>query len=284
MFDRFQPSRILPGPEQDWDGCDVVYGPTVSKLPYVLPYPATSYLMFMGTSNEWGGENWFAEVLRSRVAIRVPGAAYYGAGLNVTGTATADTYDHSGSPPHCALTSTAAPTTAVLQARRAATVPWAAVRAAGVPRSGQVAIGTTAIGSRQYRLVVPNQLIPPTTSANASSAAMYGSVSGAATLLVRTRTLGARFLDPSVPSGARASAFLAVTPGGSQRALLQYRTAAGQWRGLTYTTLSAGRGTATFTWLHRGTAAFRWYVPASLSPAGLPVAATFTPAFPLTVR
>lgn len=284
-LDRYQPNRILPGPEDDWNGCDVVYGPVVRSLPYVLPYPATSYLMYMYTSNEWGGQAWFAEVLRSRVSMRAPAGAYYNSSLAITGTATADTFVHSGSPPHCALTATAAPLTAALQARRDASTPWAAVTPTGVlPRTGQIDVRTPAIGTRQYRLVVPNQLIPPTTAANASSAAMYGSASGPATPIVRTRILGARFLDPTIGSGQQATAFLAVSPAGSQRALLQYRTAAGQWRGLTYRTLSSGRGTATFRWPHRGTTAFRWYVPAGLSPARLPVAATFTPAFSLSVR
>ena len=283
-LDRFTPSRILPGPGQDWDGCDVVYGPEVTSLPFVLPYPATSYLMYMYASNEWGDQTSFAEVMRSQVSISPHQPVDYGAGILARGGGSAISFMQSGSPPLCRADVRAVPKTFVLHARRDATAPWAAVRSGQVSANGSFVTVAGALGARQYRAVVPNQLVPPTGYADAASAAMYGSVSEVRAVLVRTRTLGARFLDPSVPYGARASAFLAVAPGGSQRALLQYRTANGLWRGLTYKTLASGRGTATFTWLHRGSTAFRWYVPASISPARLPVAASFTPAFPLTVR
>lgn len=84
--------------------------------------------------------------------------------------------------------------------------------------------------------------------------------------------------------GTKPQAYLRVDPAGSQRAALQFKNASGGWQGVTYKSLSSGRGIAVFNWNRRGTTQFRWWVPGSTTSTGLKIDPIYTAAFPLTVR
>jgi hypothetical protein len=172
--------------------------------------------------------------------------------------------------------------TVVVQARKDARYAWVAVGSTRTDAGDKFSYRVTNPGTRQYRVVVPNRVTPA--SGTQGPRAELGTATLPRTVTATTRVLSAKFLTPTVTYGHASAAYLAVSPAGSQRALLQSRSATGTWSGVAYKTLAAGKGSVAVTWKKRGVTAFRWYVPASTTSTGLTVGATISPSFNLTVR
>jgi hypothetical protein len=131
-------------------------------------------------------------------------------------------------------------------------------------------------GARTYRVAVNSSESNPTV--------YYGSTSQTAQLRSVTRVMSAKFIKPVISLGTQPQAYLWVNPAGQQRAALQWKNPSGIWQGITYKYLYDGKGLVAFAFNRRGTFQFRWYVPGTSTVDGLPVDATYTGPFSLTVN
>jgi len=131
-------------------------------------------------------------------------------------------------------------------------------------------------GAKNYRLSVG--------SSSSNGQVYYSNVSRTGQLRSVTRVVSAKFIKPVISYGTQPQAYLWVDPAGTQRAALQWKDPSGVWQGITYKNLYDGKGLVAFNFNRRGTFQFRWYAPATTSPDGLPVDATYSTPFSLTVN
>ena len=243
----------------------------------------TPLIIFVRPRNEWGtGEigftsyDGYAQLSLSSLKTSAPTSAAYGSQWVLTGELIQRHLYFTPWNGDCGMEfQSSTGRTVVLQARKNASSPWVAVTTAKTSND-KFRFSVAHPGSRQYRVVAPNRVT--------GAIADHGTATNERTVAGITRVLSARMLTPSVSYGRPATAYVAVSPAGSQRATLQYRTSTGAWTNVLTRTLAAGRVSTSFTWLRRGTTTLRWYVAASTAPSGYPVQAVYTPTFALTVR
>lgn len=155
-----------------------------------------------------------------------------------------------------------------LQARNNASAPWQIVERSN---SGSSQIFTTAIGTRQYRVVVPtwapkypNQVTPWVAT-------------GPFTVATGFMVYPAPFADGNLVSlGQRATSVLKVEPAVNLKVALQKWTGK-TWAHVQYVQLSKGTGSATVTATKRGETLYRYVIP-NTTWAGRPIAGRITPA------
>lgn len=265
---------------------------TSSSPSFTVPVPSVPALMWIDTANEWPaprvdqGYTGF-DLPKALISTTAPTSSTYRQVFTLTGVVYQLQEFYTYEQGNCGVERTSPdPRTVIIQARKDSGSLWAmvgstktvTVSGAGspYPSRGVYSFKVTNPGTRQYRAVVP--------TIRTANSIDFGVISGARTVKATTQVLSAKFLTSTVSYGKPATAYLALAPGGSQRALLQARNTSGVWAGVTYKTLSGGKGYATITWRRRGVTAFRWYSPATQTSSGLSVGAVFTPTFYLTVR
>lgn len=242
----------------------------------------TPLIIFVRPRNEWGiGEigftsyDGYAQMSLSSLKTSAPTSAAYGSQWVLTGELIQRHLYFTPWNGDCGFEYQSSTGRAVvLQARKNASSPWVAVTTA-TTSNDKFRFSVAHPGSRQYRVVAPNRVT--------GAIADHGTATNERTVAGITRVLSARMLTPSVSYGRATTAYVAVSPAGSQRATLQYRTSAGSWKTVLTRTLAAGKVGTHLTWLRRGITTFRWYVASSTAPSGYPVRAVYAPTFTLTV-
>ncbi|ADB33972.1 hypothetical protein Kfla_4956 [Kribbella flavida DSM 17836] len=254
--------------------CDVVDYPETTTPTGVLPNIGRPYSLRVNVDNEWGARpGRSAEVTTTpSVTLTGPASTAYGTSTTLTGQVSRRSLYISGSPPACdEANGPAAGQSVVLQQRTSSTAAWTVVGTVKTDSTGKYTAVITNPGYREYRVVQANTASGPL--------AVYGATSATKVVRSTTRVMSAKFISPVITYGTTPQAYLWVEPAGSQQAALQFKNASGVWQGVTTKTLSAGRGTATFPWNRRGSAQFRWWVPASGGAD-----AVYSPVFTLTVN
>lgn len=216
-----------------------------------------------------------ADLLASSASLNLPSIVTYGSTISISGQVRYQAFG-------CGATGTCGPIdqgpsagrTVRLEARKDSSSPWSLVSQVTSDSQGIYRTTASTPGTRQFRAVV--------LAKDPGVDWLRSTTSRVATVTARTRVLGAKFLDPTLSYGQRATAYLAVSPAGSQRALLQRRGTDGVYRGIAYVQLSSGRGSFGMTAAPRGTTYYRFVVPAT-TYSGYQVASATTAAFPLTV-
>jgi hypothetical protein len=167
----------------------------------------------------------------------------------------------------------------VLHARNSSTGPWYPVTSTTTDAAGLFRMAVTAPGTREYRVLALGTSWRPGRTRPATA----GKMTAPKRITAVTRTVTAGFVDSTATRGQKVTAKLQVLPAGSQRATLQRWTGTA-WVGLKWVYLAGGVGSYTFTAVQPGTVAYRYVVPASVAPNGLPVAATTTKPFYLSTK
>jgi hypothetical protein len=167
----------------------------------------------------------------------------------------------------------------VLQARTNPSTPWYVVgttRSTGVgaPFDSAFRFAPAALGTRQYRVVVPNVF--------GSTVLSMGVTSRVVTTLTRARVLSAGFTDSTATVGQRITARVRISPAANVRTTLQ-RWDSVAWRDLKWVYLTSGSGSYTFTAGQQGRSGYRFVVP-SFIYAGRAVSWQVSPNFVLTTR
>jgi hypothetical protein len=247
----------------------------------VIPRRAKPYNVHVQPHNEWGADlnspGPSGPVSTSALTIASPAVTQYGAVTTIAG-GIAELFLTEGSQPsQCYQWTKYGPRAdVILQARNTGTSPWYVVGSATTGNMGGFTFTVKNQGALEYRVFVGNL--------QRLGSFMYGTSTAAKLVRSTTRVVSAKFIAPVVTYGTKPQAYLWVDPAGSQQAALQFKNASGAWQGLTYKTLSSGRGIATFTFNRRGATQFRWWIPGSTTSAGLKVDPAYSGIFTLTVR
>ncbi|GAB2606506.1 hypothetical protein [Kribbella endophytica] len=265
-----------PDPDEWWNSMCTETTTISAALTGVLPNTGHPFTLRVTPKNEWGRASFGGSQDVSTIpAIQVtaPGGTPYGGTTTLTGHVDQSAMVISGSPPTCDEHRFAAnATTLIIQQRTSAAAPWTVVGTTKTGADGNYRAVFRNPGYREYRVVVASELAE-------GGIPRFGADSQTVAVRSTTRVVSAKFIQPVVNLGTQPQAYLWVDPAGSQKAALQFKNASGAWQGLTYKTLSAGRGLVAFPWNKRGATQFRWWVPASASAD-----ATYSGVFTLTVR
>ncbi|GAB3833813.1 hypothetical protein [Kribbella italica] len=241
--------------------------------------PDGPYELIVGGVNEWGSAAVKAVPVDTidDVSVVEPGRTSYGATTTLTGHVGGSVLDIEEYRGVCWKYSGArTDTTVVVHQRTGNNEPWTVVGTTKTDVRGNYSATFRNPGHRQYRVVVANSL---PRADDYRGAIRFGADSRTVAVRSQTRIVSAKFINPVVALGTQPQAYLWADPAGSQRAALQFKNASGAWQGLSYKTLSAGRGLLTFPWNKRGVTQFRWWVPGSPT-----VDEIYGAAFTLTVR
>ena len=272
---RYQLSVILPG--------------YLSRQPFGDPFTATEltqphwpppyYFQIVSLPNEWGGGIDYGGVSGERFTkLSIPSAVSYGQTTVIAGSVQSVGMI-SGPGPWSANPYEDPGRLVVLQARTNASTPWYVVgstrsTSVGAPFDSAFRFAPVALGTRQYRVVVPDVFGPNFLS--------VGVTSGGVTTLARARVLSAGFTDSTATMGQRVTAQVRISPAANVRTTLQ-RWDGVAWRDLKWVDLKGGSGSYTFTATQRGHFAYRFLVP-SFSFATRSIAWQVSPNFTLTTR
>jgi len=246
----------------------------------VIPRRTRPYAVHVQPHNEWGVDLASAgpsgSVTTSALTITAPAATQYGTVTTITGGIGEFSLMES-SPTRCEEWAMYGPSTNVtLQARDTATSAWYAVSNTKTGSVGAYRFTVKNAGAREFRVVADDQ--------QRAGSFMYGASTAAKLVRSTTQVVSAKFIAPVITFGTKPQAYLWVDPAGSQQAALQFKNASGVWQGMTYKTLSSGRGIATFTFNRRGATQFRWWTPGTTTSTGLKVDPVYSSIFTLTVR
>ncbi|WP_344182223.1 hypothetical protein [Kribbella lupini] len=221
--------------------------------------PPPPYRFEVLTSNEWGSRS--SEVVTAATS-----------GL----TAVIPAWVKSGSPlSEPAITGTFAGDSAqvILQARNTATSPWYVV-ASQMNYEGTYRLGLGAVGSRQYRVQVPNRVN------EFSNVVHFGGFSQTQAMTVQNNAWSVRWEPAAVKRGQTAMAAMSHSPAAVYSVILQ------RWTGTTWSTVgpvkaASGSARGYVKGGALGRVAYRYYLPAT-TVKGLWYAAAYSPNFVLT--
>ncbi|TDU84295.1 hypothetical protein EV138_6766 [Kribbella voronezhensis] len=216
-----------------------------------LTGPSFRFSVF--TYNEWGIQYSDTQRIDYEKWVRalIPAAADYGTLTTITGTI--ERWKQACDPGPCwSMPMSEDPRPVVLQARATTASAWYTVGSTKTDAVGNFKISPPTLGSRQYRIVVPDFFN--------HEGFGYGLVSNTVTTAARPRVSG-RFLDPTAGYGQKVTAHVAIAPPASVPSTLQ-RWDGTAWRNLKYVQLTKGAGNYTFTATQRGRVAYRFLVPA----------------------
>jgi hypothetical protein len=233
---------------------------------------APAFRFYVRTYNEWGFA--YSDVRRidfeKIVGLSIPSAVDYGKPAIIRGGL--ERWQQACDPGPCwSMPWSDAQRTVVLQARTNASSPWYVVGSTRTDSNGAFSIAPPTLGTRQYRVVVPdldNQI-----------GFGFGVASGAVTTLAKPQVSG-RFLDPTVKYGQKVTAHVSIAPPANVRSTLQ-RWDGKAWRDLKWVNLTKGVGNYTFTATQRGRYAYRFLIPA-FTYAGRPLTWQVSANFVLT--
>jgi hypothetical protein len=260
-------------------------GPLLTGSSAVISAPDGG-LVWIAAVNEWGYNSptfpgsAHENVWDTDVHATIPTTTEYGQTTAVTGGVTSDYWECYGHPPSCGsrLGSPAYKLTpspgrrVVLEARNAPTSAWYTVGSTLSATNGSFRLAVRSPGTRQYRVLVLGVSKAPASDARAA----------AVTTPVRTtavnRVASARFDDPYVSVGDRVTARVSMALRSQVRSTLQ-RWSGSAWVNVKWVYLTQGTGVYTFTATTRGVVGWRFVIPASTSPEGLPVAGTLSGPF-----
>ena len=256
------------------------FGEPLTATQLTLPRWDPPFTFRIGSlPNEWGGGSTGGSVLGERFTrLSIPSSVTYGLSTVIA-----------GSVQRLWLVSMPGPFSiypyedvgrlVVLQARTNASTPWYVVgttrsTSVGAPYDSAFRFAPVALGTRQYRVVVPNVFW--------SNVLSMGVTSGVVTTLTRARVLSAGFTDSTATVGQRVTARVRISPAANVRTTLQ-RWDGVAWRDLKWVYLVSGAGSYTFTAAQRGRFAYRFLIP-NFTYAGRPVSWQVSPNFVLTTR
>jgi hypothetical protein len=278
-----QPTYAVNLYEQGQSGtCAKVFVSDSTIRTGLIPRRANPYQVWTDVSNEWGTDEGGTGATVGNVAVKqpsmtVPASAPYGTSAVIRGGIGNETVSAAPDGVQClSFISNTGVGTATLQVEGLFGGDWTDVQSVPVSPGQSLPFTVQSYGARNYRLSVDS------TAQNGRVA--YGNLSRVGQLRTTTRLLSAKFIKPVITLGTQPEAYLWVDPAGTQRAALQWKNTSGVWQGITYNQLTDGKGSVTFPFNRRGSFEFRWYVPATTSPAGGPVDAIYTGSFPLTVN
>jgi hypothetical protein len=137
--------------------------------------------------------------------------------------------------------------------------------------TGTFSFAPVTLGTRQYRVVVPDLY-------DATGLGL-GVSSGVVTTLAKPRVAGS-FADPTIKYGQRATTRVTIAPPANVRSTLQ-RWDGKAWRDLKWVDITRGSGSYSFTSTQRGRYAYRFLVP-SFTYAGRPLSWQVSANFVLT--
>jgi len=215
-----------------------------------------------------------ASVWETLVRATIPASATYGQTTVVTGAVTADPWVCTSMPPSCSQPIPGGPGTfmtpsagrqVVLQGRTSSATAWYTVTSTVSGAQGNFRFTVRAPGTRAYRVLVLGVSKPPTSDAKSAA------VTAPVRTVTRNRVLSARFDDPYVRFGDHVTVRLTTAVRSQVRTTLQ-RWNGSAWVNVKWVYLTQGTGSYTFTATTRGVVGWRFVIPASISPAGLPVA------------
>jgi hypothetical protein len=266
------------------------FGPSSSALTRSYS-PGKGGLLGIAADNEWrpveeccGGYRFvdyrdadYVRVFSTALTSHVPSVATYSLPMTITGTVQRAGEDCN----HLECRPSAEPDRGrrvVLHGRNSAAGAWYAVTSTKTDANGVFRLPVIAPGTRHYRVLALG-----TSRRNGGGFPVAGDMSGPTATTTQTRVVSARFDDATATRGQRVTARLKVAPGGNQRATLQRRTGSA-WVDLKWVHLVRGVGSYTFAAVQPGTASYRYIVPDSLAPTGLPVAAAASRPFDLRTR
>jgi hypothetical protein len=258
---------------RDWlNYFEVVVPKTTATAATFTPLTKPSYQVWILTYNEWGTNYSAMRHVDSERWVRavVPPFADYSKPTAITGTL--NRTDQNCPPGPCGTS--VHPDNArlvVLQARANTTSAWYTVGSTKTDAQGNFRFAPPTLGTRQYRLVVPDLY-------NAVGFG-YGTISGTATTTARPLVHGV-FLDPTAKYGQKVTAHVSIIPLANVPSTLQ-RWDGTAWRNLKSVQLTGGVGNYTFTATQRGRVAYRFLVPA-FTYAGRPLSWQVSPTFVLT--
>jgi hypothetical protein len=234
---------------------------------------APAFKMAVASINEWGRA--YSATLRVDYerfgSLTIPSAANYGQPTVIKGRL--ERWSQACDPGPCwSQPWGESPRLVVLHARANASSPWYVVGTTKSAADGTFAFAPTTLGTRQYRVAVPDVFEP-------AVGLGIGIISGAVTTLARPR-VAASFADPTVAYGQRVTARVSIAPPANVRTTLQ-RWDGTAWRDLKWVYTSNGAGSYTFTATQRGRFAYRFLVP-SFTYAGRPLSWQVSPNIVLT--
>ncbi len=161
----------------------------------------------------------------------------------------------------------------ILQARNTATSPWYVV-ASQMNYEGSYRFGLGAVGSRQYRVQVPNR------ADEFSSTVYFGGFSQTQAMTVQNNAWSVRWEPAVVKRGQTSMASMAHSPAAVYSVILQ------RWTGMTWSTVGPVKAASGYARGYvkggaPGRVAYRYYLPAT-TVKGLRYAAAYSPNFVLT--
>ncbi len=259
---------------RDWmNEFEVVVPKTTATAATFTPLSKPPYQVWVWTYNEWGRHYPAMRHVDSEQWVRsaVPPFADYSKPSIITGTLNRTTTQVCPQGPCGAVVHPDNARPVVLQARANATSAWYTVGSTKTDAQGNFRFAPPTLGTRQYRLVVPDLFN--------SVGFGYGTISGTATTTARPLVHGV-FLDPTAKYGQKVTAHVSIIPLGNVASTLQ-RWDGTAWRNLKSVQLTGGVGNYTFTAVQRGRVAYRFLVPA-FTYAGRPLGWQVSPNFVLT--
>lgn len=257
----------------------IPFGPVVTTTSTVITAPHGGLFAVVAV-NEWTwteppypAPSTYLNIWATDVHATIPTTASYGRDTVVTGTVLSDAYYCFGSPPGCSpspdgpgtpVSTPSAGRQVVLQGRDAGT--WYTVTSGLSDANGKFRFAVRSPGTRDYRVMVLGVHKPP------SSVAKAAAVSPPVHTITTNRVVSARFDDPYVSPGDKVTARLTMAVRSNVRTTLQ-RWNGSAWVDVKWVYLTDGTGSYTFT-AGAGVVGWRFVIPATTSPAGLPVAGT----------
>jgi len=265
-----------------FNGDIFTYGPLMSATSLVISAPSGGLVSVV--ADEWGfTAPTFEEMINvwdSHPHARIPTTSTYVQSTVVSGAVTSDPWICYGHPPYCAPgsdppagRSTPSPgRRVILQGRNATTSAWYTVTSTLSGTGGTYRFSVHSPGTRQYRVLVTGASKPPSADAKAAG------VSRVVRTVSVNRVLSARFDDPYVRVGQRVTARLTMAVPSRVRTTLQ-RWNGATWVNVKYVYLTRGTGSYTFTATRHGVVGWRFVIPSTTAPTGLPVAGTSSKPF-----
>jgi hypothetical protein len=265
-----------------FNGDFFMYGPLLTATSLVISAPQGGLVSVV--ADEWGfTAPTFEDLINvwdTQPHAKIPTTSTYGQSTVVSGAVTSDPWICYGSPPYCApgsdppaARSTPSPgRRVVLQGRNTTTSAWYTVTSTLSGTGGTYRFSVHSPGTRQYRVLVTGVSKPPSSDAKAAG------VSAVVRTVAVNRVVSARFDDPYVKVGQRVTARLTMAVPSRVRTTLQ-RWNGSTWVNVKYVYLTRGTGSYTFTATRRGVVGWRFVIPATTAPSGLPVAGTSSKPF-----
>ncbi|HET6292136.1 MAG TPA: hypothetical protein VFG33_02140 [Kribbella sp.] len=276
---RFVPRLTLGKTPGTTNECEKVALPATTNPYGTVPKQFRPFTLDLYNVSEWGESK--LAIVRTRTSsttFTTPASTTLGATITMSGSIQLDTLRNPAVGDCEDINETAAlgGHEMVLHARHNGGA-WYVVGVSKTDAKGKYTFVVRNPGTREYRAVLKTEA--------GGGFANNQSISAQKVVRASTQFVQAKFITPVIKLGQQPNAYVWVEPARAQKAALQFKNAGGVWQGLMYKTLSSGRGlSGPFAFNRVGQTQFRWWVPASVNGAGLPVDAAYSNPFTLTVN